>query len=427
MGSNGSKTTVIRNGTLIDGSGSPATENDAIVIEGNRIRNVGQLPGEVHLEDRENVQVIDAAGQWIIPGLIDGHVHLSFGNPPMPGVAPARGTTSAEFSTLRAARNAQKVLRAGFTSMSAPGGTWFVDVAVRDAVKAGLIEGPCIFCAGHFIVPFGGITDNEPSWVGSPEHAIAFLCNSREEMITEVRRELKHGVDYIKLADSIWGDFQALSRDEIAVVVQEAHRRNAPVTIHSRGANSTRDAALAGVDWILHADLDAVAEAGAAIMPSLTFMQNALDMGKDWGMQQSMLDNIKYNVDSASGMLERARKLDIKMLCGTDSGNTPLNKYEEYHANEPGILVTHGGYTPMEAIVACTKNNAMTVGLDGEVGVVGPGKLADILILKGDPLADITVLQGGRNLSTIIKDGRIVDRDRLGVEGGHLEFKAAAP
>ena len=82
MGSNGSKTTVIRNGTLIDGSGSPATENDAIVIEGNRIRNVGQLPGEVHVEDRENVQVIDAAGQWIIPGLIDGHVHLSFGNPP---------------------------------------------------------------------------------------------------------------------------------------------------------------------------------------------------------------------------------------------------------------------------------------------------------------------------------------------------------
>src|SRR5687767_11431377 len=178
-------TLVILNGTLIDGSGSPPVPNEAIVIEGNRIRSVGRLPEDIQLEDQAHVDVIDASDQWILPGLIDGHCHLSFGFPQMTGVPSSHGTTSAEFSTLRAARNAQTVLRSGVTSISVPGGTWFIDVAVRDAIEAGLIEGPRIFCAGRFIVTYGSITDNEPSWVGTPEHANGVLANSTADMITE--------------------------------------------------------------------------------------------------------------------------------------------------------------------------------------------------------------------------------------------------
>ena len=109
MASNGT-TTVIRNGTLIDAAGNPPTPNEAVVIEGNRIRSVGGLPPDVNLEDRE-VNVIDATGRWIMPGLIDAHCHLSFGNPPMTGVPTAKGTTSPEFSTLRAARNLESHTR----------------------------------------------------------------------------------------------------------------------------------------------------------------------------------------------------------------------------------------------------------------------------------------------------------------------------
>src|SRR5438093_9142130 len=285
MNSRNGKTLVIQHGTLIDGSGRPATVNDAIVIDGNRIRSVGRLPADVRIEDQDHVQVIDATAQWIMPGLIDGHCHLSFGFPQVANVPSARGTTSPGFSALRAARNAQQVLQAGVTSLAVPGGTWFIDVALRDAIHAGLYEGPRIACAGRFIITYGSITDNEPSWMGAPEHSIGVLANSVPEMITEVRRQCKHGVDFIKLADGTWGDTQTIAPEELTAVVQEAHRHQTPVTIHARGAGSTRAAAKAGVDWILHADLattadlEAVAEAGARLMPTMTFLQRALAVG----------------------------------------------------------------------------------------------------------------------------------------------------
>ena len=422
MGASNGKTTVIRNGILIDGSGSSPIENGAVVIQGNRIRSVGQIPADVNVEDKDNVEVIDASGQWIMPGLIDGHCHLSFGQPAMPGVSIARGTTSGEFSTLRAARNAQKVLRSGVTSLSVPGGTWFIDVALREAINVGLIEGPRIYCAGRFIVTYGSITDNEPSWVGTPEHVNGVLANNVTDMITEVRRQCKHGVDLIKLADSTDGEPQTISKEEITAVVQEAHRRNTRVTIHSRGSGSTRAAAEAGVDWILHADLatesdlDAVAEAGVRVMPTMTFLSHASEYGREFGRSDREVDNMKRHLDGAAWVLERARSLGIQVLCGTDSGNSPVMPYGELHANEAEILVRYGGYTPLEAISACTRDNAFTVGLEDDLGVIEPGRLADIIVLNKDPIKDISVLQGGRNLAMVIKDGKVVD-----LNGSHAE------
>jgi len=425
------QTLVIRHGTIIDGLGNPPRPNDAMVIEGNRIRSIGPLPEQVHLDDQEHVHVIDASGQWIMPGLIDGHCHLSFGFPTMSGVRSARGTTSPEFSTLRAAKNARTVLRSGVTSLSVPGGTWFIDVAVRDAIAAGLIEGPRIFCAGRFIVTYGSITDNEPSWVGIPEHANGVLANSIADMITEVRRQCKHGVNFIKMADSTWGDLQTIAPEELAVVTQEAHRRQARITIHARGSGSTRAAAEAGVDWILHADLateadlDAVAAAQVRLMPTLTFLRRALEVGHEFGRSSRDLDAIKRNLESGVRILEQARHRGIPVLCGTDSGNSPMMPYGELHAHEAEILVNYGGFTPLEAIAACTRDNAFVVGLEGEVGVLATGKLADVIILTADPVADIRVLQGGEHLSTVIKDGQIIDLQGQQAEQELLAFAQA--
>jgi imidazolonepropionase-like amidohydrolase len=425
-------TIVIRQGTLIDGTGAPPRPNDALVIEGNRIASTGPLPPDIRLEERDHVRVIDAEGQWILPGLIDGHCHLSFGFPQLAGVPSARGTTNPGFSALRAARNAQQVLRAGVTSIAVPGGTWFIDVAVREAIAAGLIEGPRIHCAGNFIVTYGGITDNEPSWVGTPEHAIGVLANNVSEMIGEVRRQCKHGVDFIKLADSTWGDTQTIAPEELKAVVQEAHRRRVRVTIHSRGAGSTRAAAEAGVDWILHADLatdaelEAVAAAGVRLMPTMTFLERALEVGHEYGRGRRELDLIKRNWDSAVRMLERARALGVKILCGTDSGNSLLMQYGQWHAREAEILVRYGGYSPLEAIAACTRDNAFVVGLEGEVGVLAAGKLADVILLKSDPLADIRVLQDRRQLTTVIKNGRLVDLNGHAAEEDVLAFAPPA-
>ena len=127
-------------------------------------------------------------------------------------------------------------------------------------------------------------------------------------------------------------------------------------------------------------------------------MEHFLEIGTEFSRSQRELDVIKRNMDGAVGVLERARALGIKVLCGTDTGNSPVMPYGELHVREPEILVRCGGYTPMEAIVSCTRDNAFAIGLENEVGVIEGGKLADIIILKADPLADIRVLQGGRNL-----------------------------
>jgi imidazolonepropionase-like amidohydrolase len=433
MGSQGKKTLVIQHGTLIDGSGAPPTPNQAIVIEGNRITSIGLLPEDIQHGEDNHTQVVDAAGRWIMPGLIDGHCHLSFGFPQMSGGPSTRGTTSPGFSALRAARNAQQVLRSGVTSVAVPGGTWFNDVAIRDAINTGLIEGPRIACAGRFIVTYGGITDNEPSWVGTPEHTIGVLANNVSEMITEVRRQCKHGVDFIKLADSTWGDTQLLAPEELSAVVQEAHRRGARVTIHSRGAGSTKAAAEAGMDWILHADLatdaelEVVAEAGVRLMPTMTFLRRGVEIGPEFGRGPREMDQIRRHWDSAVHMLERARALGIAIMCGTDSGNSPLMPYGQLHAHEAEILVRYGGYTPMEAIVATTGNTAYAMGLEDDLGVLQPGKLADVIILKSDPLADIRVLQGGQHLAMVIKDGKVVPLNGHEVEEDMLAFAQPTP
>ena len=243
------------------------------------------------------------------------------------------------------------------------------------------------------------------------------LANSVAEMITEVRRQCKHGVDFIKMADSTWGDFQTISKEELQAVVGEAHRRNARITIHSRGSDSTRAAAEAGVDWIMHADLateadlEVVAENGVRIMPTITFLKHAVEVGREFGRSDREVDQIKYNLEGGANMLQQARSMGVKVLCGTDSGNSPLMPYGELHANEMEIMVNYGGYTPMEAIMANTRDNAFAVGLEGELGTIEPGMLADMLILDKDPIADISVLQKGKHLSTVIKDGKQVNLD----------------
>jgi imidazolonepropionase-like amidohydrolase len=408
---------VIVNGTLIDGSGRPPVANEALLIEGDRIRSVGALPPGIDLRDERQIEVLDATGRFIMPGLIDAHTHLSYGYPVIPGEGRGRGPTRPELGVLKAARSAQRVLRSGVTSISVPGGTWFTDVGVRDAIRLGVMEGPRIHCAGRMIITYGSIEDDEPSWVGTPDHGVGVLCNSASEMVTEVRRQCKHGVNFVKLADSRSGEVQTLAREEIAAVVDEAHRRRVRVAIHSRGAGSTRAAAEAGVDWIVHADLAteadlvAVAEAGIPILPTMTFLAMVVEASGRYGQDMIQMDvsRMKRHFDRLIRVVERARQLGIKVLCGTDTGNNVFMPFGALHAKELEIFVTYCGFTPMEAIVAATRDNAFAVGLPDDLGVLEPGRLADVLVLTRDPLADIRILQGGQRVAMIVKDGKRVD------------------
>ena len=410
------KRLVIKNGALIDGTGKPARPNGAVVVEGNTITGVvsAGVPFEVASAD----VVIDATGKYIMPGLIDGHVHLSSHQGALPGV---RHTSTPEFAALWTSRVVGQILRAGVTGVSVPGGKWFVDATVRDAIAGGLVEGPRVFCAGRALTPHGGIFDN--STAANPtgtEDSVGVLCNTLADFVRETRHQCTRGVDMIKVADSYWGDTQTISLDELRAVVDEAHRRGARVTIHSRGSGSTRDAALAGVDWIYHADLatdadlDAVAEAGVPIMPVFTQCQLITEQDESKGFTRQMRARVKAQLDKNYEAIRKARERGITLLAGTDSGNAAAFSYGKFHGNEAELLVKHIGLSPLEAISACTSLNARTIGLEGRVGVIADGMLADIILWDKDPVADISVLQHPEWLAEVIKDGRVIDRTREG-------------
>ena len=180
---------VIANGTLIDGTGATPRPNGTIVM---RDKTIAEVNGATPLGWDHGATVIDAKGRFILSGLIDGHVHLSMYQGVPPGIT---SPTSAEFCTLHAARNLMPILRAGFTSVSVPGGKWFVDMTLRDAVKAGMLQGPGIFCAGRALTPPGGIFDNRGAADGDlPEDATGVLCHNVGRVSLSVTVEIAGGL-----------------------------------------------------------------------------------------------------------------------------------------------------------------------------------------------------------------------------------------
>jgi imidazolonepropionase-like amidohydrolase len=409
---------LIKNGTLIDGTGAAPVSNHLIVVEGAMISHVGSRDNSMRPEGPDDV-VIDAEGKFILPGLIDSHCHISLHQGELPGV---RYTSTAEFCTLWAARSVARVLHAGVTSIAVPGGKWFTDVTVREAVNGGLLQGPRMVVGGRALTNYGSIFDPDPfpSYEGTPDDTVGILCNTRDEFIVQTRKQCRRGVDLVKIADSYWGDMQSVADEEIKAVVDEAHRHNVKVVIHSRGSASTRAAAKAGVDLIYHADLateedlDIIAEKGIPISPVFTGPWIACEYSKELGFSPSMRDRMQEQLDINYETIRKARKKGIEILGGSDTGNAAVFVHGRWHGKEAELFVKQIGMTPMEAIMANTSKNAAMVGLKDKVGVVAPGKLADIVVWDNDPIQDITILQRPTEISIIVKDGKIVDRE---VEG----------
>ena len=169
------------------------------------------------------------------------------------------------------------------------------------------------------------------------------------------------------------------------------------------------------MDCVLHADLatdedlEAVAEAGIAVLPAATFLERVLEAGWEQVMTDEETDLVKRNLEGVVRVIEKCRGLGIRVLAGTDSGNSDIMPYGKYHAREPALMVRESRYSTLEAISAFTRDNAWAVGLDGEVGTIEEGKLADLTIWNADPVADIRVLQDTTNLETVVKDGQLVD------------------
>jgi imidazolonepropionase-like amidohydrolase len=408
---------LIQNGNVIDGAGNPPVEGTSVLIHNNLIEAIAKdmTPKSVSeslMARGDALTEIDAAGKTVMPGLIDAHCHLSFGHPLAQEEMDLY--TGVELRTLRTAWNAKRILRAGVTSISQPGSSYYIGVGLREAINEGIVEGPRIFTAGRQISTSNGIGDYYPDTVGVPDGSVGVLANTTDEMKREVRIEIKNGVDLIKIADSPFGEFQAFTDDEIKMITDLTHQMRKKVTIHARGNDETRAAVRAGVDWIMHANImddqtvDELAQSEILLVPVLALLANWADFGKYVGVPQSLQDATRDMVEKSADSYHRAKAAGVRFGIGSEAGFA-ITPCGEWHARELELLVDYAGLTPLEAIQAGTQNVAMTVGLDGQVGTIAPGMLADVIVVEGNPAANIRILQEQQNILTVIKDGKVVD------------------
>jgi imidazolonepropionase-like amidohydrolase len=407
-------------GTLIDGTGDKPEPLHWLEIDGDRVGEIAKGVGPARPLPHGAEIAWDATGKTVMPGMIDAHCHISYGV--ARGIEEQDLFGSAEYRAIRAAFHAKTVLQAGVTSFSDPGGSWYVAVAVRDAIKGGLFPGPRITAAARYLSTHAALTDYFPSWVGSPRSGVGALTEGASQMVNEVRDQAKNGVDFIKIAASGesalltpgGGSVPAFRADELKVIVEEAHRLNKRVTAHARSGESVMDCIEARIDWIMHADFmdrsqaDRLAASGIPCCPALTFTANVAEWGHLAGCSQSRIDRFRRDLDRAVVNLGYAWKNGVTMMTGTDTGFA-VTPYGEWHARELELFVTLLGMSPLEAITCATKNAAVTIDADN-VGTLAPGKLADLLVVDGDPLADIRILQDNARFAAIFLGGQAIDR-----------------
>jgi imidazolonepropionase-like amidohydrolase len=364
-----------------------------------------------------NATVVDYSGLFVMPGLLDVHTHLAYGNAKTEEDIDLYQPL--EFRAIRGLFFAQKVIAAGYTSICAPGDAGQISLSVRNAIRAGLFEGPRVTAAGRYLTTPQGLTDWYPTWIGAPETSIGRLVSGRDEAIEEIRRQAKNGVDCIKIAlDGFHrrpnGELvAAFTQEETSVMVQEAHRLGKKVVVHARGREAVLYAARASVDLIFHAYylddecIEEMLKSGSAIGPTLTFLRNIVDFTQphEPAATKGRIDDTQEEFEIACVNLRKAHKAGVPMLTGTDSGFA-VTPYGEWHARELEIFVEHLGFTPAEALRATTEVTARFMADGDKIGVLEKGRAADFIAVNGSPLQNVAILQDKSRIRAVHIDGK---------------------
>ncbi len=408
--------THVRCGTLFSACDQEAKPAQTLVYDARGILEfVG--PTEQAPTTAAGDQVVDHSRQFVMPGLIDVHVHLAYGN--AKSEEDIDLYSPLEFRALRGLFFAQKLLAAGYTALCSPGDAGQVSLSIRNAIRAGLFDGPRVSAAGPYITSRQSLTDWYPSWIGAPSTSIGRLVASRDEAIEEIRVQAKNGVDCVKIAlDGIQRRpdgslIAAFTSDETDIMVREIQRLGLKAVVHAIGREAVLYAARAGVDLIFHAfDLDdecidAVLKGGSAIAPTLTFQRNIIDFtqAQDPATAKGRVDHVRRQYERACRSLAKAHKAGIPMMAGTDSGFA-VTPYGEWHARELEILVNDVGLTPAEALCAATRTNARFLADSERVGRLEPGRCADFIALDGSPLENISLLLDKRRILAVYLGGK---------------------
>ncbi len=407
----------LRCGHLFNGLDQTLATDQTVVIEDDVIVHTGPSAGEPDIAPPD--QVIDHSSGFVMPGLIDIHVHLSYGNAKSNEDVDIYAPP--EFRALRALNAATKVLKAGYTALADPASTNQVSASVRDAINSGMFEGPRITSSGRQITARQGLGDWYPTWIGVPESSVGVLVRSIDEAIEEIRSQVKNRVDIIKITvDGLQrnrdGELIAcFNQSELTAMVEEAHRLGVKTITHARGREAVLYSARAGVDIIFHAfemddeGLEEIIRNGCTVSPALTFLFNTVEFTRPSDPCHKWRPGMnRHDVEVASEMLVKARKAGVPFMVGTDSGFA-VTPYGEWHARELEIMVNYLGFEPGEALVATTSENSRLLREGNAVGRIAPGALADITVAASNPLHDITSLQRPENITHVYLGGKPVD------------------
>ncbi|MED5396052.1 MAG: amidohydrolase family protein [Pseudomonadota bacterium] len=414
--------TLFTNAQIIDGTGE--TFRGFLAIDGNEISKVG--PGAPD-DTPSGFEVVDLAGACLLPGFFDCHVHLR-----SDGLADPRAQVLSDtdaMCALRSARNAQQTIEAGITTIRDCGSTNFVDFSVRKAVENGLIPGPRMMLSGKIICMTGGHGWN-----------VGHQADGPDGVRRAAREQLRAGADNVKLAATggilTPGTEIGASQftvDELRAAVEEAKKRGATSCAHAHGASGIKNAVEAGVDSIEHGyyldeeGIEMMLARGTVLVATSAAVRNVAAKGVEHGLLEDVHRKASEAVESHIETFTQAYKAGVKLAMGTDSG-VPFTHHGN-NLDELGYLVEMG-LSPMEAIQAATLESAKLLQLGDSLGSLQAGKLADVVVFDGDPLADISGLRDRQRIKWVIKDGEaVVRRDEtgrnLGTSSQSLQMRAS--
>ena len=389
---------LFRNGKVIVGTGE-VIEKGTVAINADLITYVGITK---KIQPSKKDTVFDISGKTILPGLIDCHVHLCLDGSPDPMTSISKESNS--MITLKAAQHAKLTLEAGVTTIRDMGGKDYIDIAIRDGIESGLLQGPRMICCGRLVCMTGG-----HGWQFGRE------TNGMDGVREAVREQLKMGVNFIKLiatggvmTKGVDPGATQFTREELTAGVEEARKAGRRTATHAQGTEGIKNSLWAGVTSIEHGfflddeAIELMLERNAYLVPTLNAPYQIIRGGVKRGVPRYAVEKSKSVMKSHFQSVRRAYKSRIPIAMGTDAG-TPFNCHGDNLKEMELLLKT--GFTSMEAIIATTKTASELLGLEKSIGTLEKGKRADLIVVDGNPLDDISLLQKKDKILAIMKEG----------------------